>query len=214
MMTTTPGQPFVIDAETLDQMTSNPHQFPGWAIAQALKELRSFRAAGTPQPDYLGHFITAPSDDEVKTDLELTCTVCREVVCDVEADDPLRALCSTALAHLRAVHPELVDAPPAPEVLITPIDDPDEEGRFIGVALVCPHPDCHATDAIRERDKCERWNDVSYFHEPSELSDLRDGLLIDTSNDDNDYEGAGFFCESCERDVTLPADLLRDASYT
>ena len=49
--------------------------------------------------DY-GDFETVASDDEVKTDLELTCMRCGGVVCDVEAGDDLHTLVGVATDHL------------------------------------------------------------------------------------------------------------------
>lgn len=47
----------------------------------------------------LTRFEARQSDDEVKTDLELTCTDCDEVICDIEPGDSLDVLASTALGH-------------------------------------------------------------------------------------------------------------------
>lgn len=40
------------------------------------------------------------SEDEVKTDLEMTCSQCTGVICDVEPDDTLGTLVRTANSHL------------------------------------------------------------------------------------------------------------------
>lgn len=50
---------------------------------------------GTP----LNAFKTLQSDDGVKRDLELTCTVCGEHLCDVEHDDELGVLVLVAQGH-------------------------------------------------------------------------------------------------------------------
>lgn len=44
------------------------------------------------------------SEDEAKRDLELTCTTCREHLCDVEPSDIFAVLMSTALEHIRERH--------------------------------------------------------------------------------------------------------------
>ena len=49
--------------------------------------------------DSLYRFECKQSDDEVKTDLEVTCTDCGAVICDVEAGDTLDVLARTADAH-------------------------------------------------------------------------------------------------------------------
>lgn len=48
----------------------------------------------------LHQFEARASSDEVKTDLELTCTVCSTVLCDIEADDNLGTLVSVAEKHV------------------------------------------------------------------------------------------------------------------
>lgn len=53
----------------------------------------------------LAAFEARISDDTAKTDLELTCSRCERVVCDVEADDGLDVLAAAALEHLHAVCP-------------------------------------------------------------------------------------------------------------
>jgi hypothetical protein len=50
--------------------------------------------------DSLHRFECRQSDDDVKTDLELTCVDCGEVLCDVEADDCLAVLVRTADQHV------------------------------------------------------------------------------------------------------------------
>ncbi|MEO3857447.1 hypothetical protein [Acrocarpospora sp. B8E8] len=47
-------------------------------------------------------FVVYQSEDHVKTDLELTCTVCRQVLCDVEHNDDLIILVAFAIAHIKA----------------------------------------------------------------------------------------------------------------
>jgi len=59
--------------------------------------------------DSLHRFDALQSDDEVKTDLELTCTECGTVVCDIEHGDNLKVLASVANDH------------------VCPRDDDDEE---------------------------------------------------------------------------------------
>jgi hypothetical protein len=49
--------------------------------------------------EFLGRFETLQSDDDVKRDLELTCTVCGQVLCDVEDGDELAVLVSAASEH-------------------------------------------------------------------------------------------------------------------
>jgi len=49
--------------------------------------------------DSLQRFEALASSDEVKTDLELTCTECGEVLCDIEHGDNLKVLCSVADEH-------------------------------------------------------------------------------------------------------------------
>lgn len=44
------------------------------------------------------------SEDPVKRDLELTCTLCKEHLCDVEASDILAVLLTTAIDHLEERH--------------------------------------------------------------------------------------------------------------
>lgn len=44
------------------------------------------------------------SDDKEKRDLELTCTTCREHLCDVEPSDIFAVLMSMALDHIRERH--------------------------------------------------------------------------------------------------------------
>lgn len=53
----------------------------------------------------LGHFTAMQSDDLVKTDLELTCDDCGEVICDIEDGDNLLVLLRTAMAHLDECDP-------------------------------------------------------------------------------------------------------------
>lgn len=60
-------------------------------------------------PGSLLQFELRASDDEVKIDLELTCTECGEVVCDAEAGDSLAVLASTALAHICGEDPDSPD---------------------------------------------------------------------------------------------------------
>lgn len=47
----------------------------------------------------LRDFAAVASDDEVKSDLELTCLRCGVRLCDVEHDDTLAVLVDTALEH-------------------------------------------------------------------------------------------------------------------
>jgi len=54
----------------------------------------------------LGKFEAAQSADDLKTDLELTCPDCGQVVCDIEAGDSLEILVRTAAGH---------DCPGAPD---------------------------------------------------------------------------------------------------
>lgn len=49
--------------------------------------------------DSLYRFECLQSDDDVKTDLELTCVDCGKVVCDVEAGDSLATLAKVADDH-------------------------------------------------------------------------------------------------------------------
>jgi len=49
--------------------------------------------------DSLQRFEALQSTDQVKTDLELTCTECGEVVCDIEAGDNLKVLAEVANDH-------------------------------------------------------------------------------------------------------------------
>ncbi len=49
--------------------------------------------------DVLERFIAKQAGDDVKTDLELTCTVCETHVCDIEANDNLRVLAASAAHH-------------------------------------------------------------------------------------------------------------------
>ncbi|MFE5342590.1 hypothetical protein ACFQ80_20375 [Isoptericola sp. NPDC056578] len=46
------------------------------------------------------HFEARRSDDPVKTDLELTCTACESVLCDVEHGDSIEVLLSVAEGHV------------------------------------------------------------------------------------------------------------------
>lgn len=48
----------------------------------------------------LTRFACWASDDVVKRDLELTCSVCRQVLCDVEDGDTLSVLVSVAQGHV------------------------------------------------------------------------------------------------------------------
>jgi hypothetical protein len=57
------------------------------------------------ETDVLEQFETLQSDDEVKTDLELTCRECGEHVCDVEHGDTLGVLVRTADGHMHDKHP-------------------------------------------------------------------------------------------------------------
>jgi hypothetical protein len=50
--------------------------------------------------DSLQRFEALQSDDDVKTDLELTCTDCGEVLCDIEAGDNLKVLAEIADEHV------------------------------------------------------------------------------------------------------------------
>lgn len=43
--------------------------------------------------------------DELKRDLELTCTACREVLCDIEPSDNIAVLYVTAAQHIKERHP-------------------------------------------------------------------------------------------------------------
>lgn len=45
------------------------------------------------------------SDDSVKTDLELTCSLCGKCLCDAEAGDSIEVLASVATDHLVSKHP-------------------------------------------------------------------------------------------------------------
>lgn len=49
--------------------------------------------------DSLHRFEARQSDDHVKTDLELTCTECGEIVCDIEHGDTLATLAAVADEH-------------------------------------------------------------------------------------------------------------------
>ena len=53
----------------------------------------------------LGQFTALQSSDFVKTDLELTCDDCGQVICDVEDGDNLLVLLRTATAHLDECDP-------------------------------------------------------------------------------------------------------------
>lgn len=44
------------------------------------------------------------SEDKLKRDLELTCTLCREILCDVEPSDIFAVLMSVAFDHIRERH--------------------------------------------------------------------------------------------------------------
>jgi hypothetical protein len=50
--------------------------------------------------DSLHRFECRQSDDDVKTDLELTCVDCDAVVCDVEAGDSMDVLARMADEHV------------------------------------------------------------------------------------------------------------------
>jgi len=64
--------------------------------------------------DSLHRFEARASDDVVKTDLELICTECDTVVCDIEHGDNLKVLASVADDHVCAPEdPE--DFPQTPE---------------------------------------------------------------------------------------------------
>lgn len=54
-------------------------------------------------PDYdeLSQFIVNDSDDLAKSDHELVCLICAEVICDVEPGDMLNILASTAMDHTK-----------------------------------------------------------------------------------------------------------------
>ena len=49
--------------------------------------------------DTLHRFEAKASDDDLKTDLELTCVDCGKVICDIEAGDTLDVLARTADDH-------------------------------------------------------------------------------------------------------------------
>ena len=47
----------------------------------------------------LWNYVATASDDPVKRDLELVCTKCKEVVCDIEDGDGLHTLVGVAHDH-------------------------------------------------------------------------------------------------------------------
>lgn len=53
---------------------------------------------------WAGYLEARASDDPVKLDLELTCTVCGEVLCDIEHGDVLSILISLGREHM-TTHP-------------------------------------------------------------------------------------------------------------
>lgn len=52
----------------------------------------------------LRNFQARASSDPVKTDLELTCLLCGESVCDIEHEDTLNILVDVAIEHAATVH--------------------------------------------------------------------------------------------------------------
>ncbi len=48
----------------------------------------------------LENFVATASDDPLKRDLELVCTKCKEVVCDIEDGDGLHILVGVAQDHI------------------------------------------------------------------------------------------------------------------
>lgn len=87
----------------------------------------------------------------------------------------------------------------APEVLITPWEDPLEPDRFIDVSLICPH--CLTADGIVEVDRSVRWNHLEF--------DLTEGDLGGHLEDSNHHH-IGYACSSCRRPVTIPPSLGDD----
>jgi hypothetical protein len=59
--------------------------------------------------DSLQRFDACQSDDDLKTDLELTCSECGEVVCDIEPGDNLKVLAEVADAHVCSADAGLED---------------------------------------------------------------------------------------------------------
>jgi hypothetical protein len=50
--------------------------------------------------DRLEYFIAKCADDSVKKDLELTCDLCQQHLCDIEAGDSLETLVGVASGHV------------------------------------------------------------------------------------------------------------------
>jgi hypothetical protein len=89
-VTTPPGTPGVLEAvaHALRNPDHYPPQAPGvWDVGVDNAE------------EFLGRFEALQSLDDVKRDLELTCTVCGQVLCDVEDGDELSVLAEMAAEH-------------------------------------------------------------------------------------------------------------------
>ena len=67
----------------------------------------------TTTPDHsitaLGGFAARMSSDIVKSDLELTCDDCGQIVCDIEDGDNLLVLLQVAMDHLDECDPSVPD---------------------------------------------------------------------------------------------------------
>lgn len=90
------------------------------------------------------------------------------------------------------------DREPTPLVIVTKIDDGDNE-----VSFTCPK--CGVKDRIVEQDTGIRWSDVHR----AELVD--DVLVIKFNQDDlGTFEGDGYVCRDCGANVDFPHEVETD----
>lgn len=101
----------------------------------------------------------------------------------------------------------LAPKPEVKEAIFTPAHYDEEEGG-VDASLVCP--DCG--NDIYERDVALRWNQPNEWKN-GWSSDKPEGYRMFSFTTDGDYQfdGDGFFCSGCMKDVSLPEDL--DITY-
>jgi hypothetical protein len=115
--------------------------------------------------------------------------------------------------HLEAENRRLRDeeaAPPAeiPQVLIMVESDPDYPDDLMGDPFtICPYADCDAEESIREVDRAERWNPVSWE------GGAEDGGLVAHISGNSSFHRDRFVCADCRQPVTFPAELDEELSW-
>lgn len=126
--------------------------------------------------DTLHRFDLKQSDDPVKTDLELTCSECGEVLCDVEADDNLGVLATVADNHACAAEPDEDEGVVSERAARQARGQVGWEGNTIPEVRIADDPDDDEVEAIQNEVEA----DEGGYHEESEDA----GIVAERSADE------------------------------